>query len=121
MSCETCNRSLTLPKCIDIFDVGTITANTTVFIYLQNNTTGRLIRQDAISSVTGLVQFDASDVIFNENHSYEVYLTPFDSHSMDDRITMTGAELEYTCLNITFSSVYDADSTTSTPYPYYYL
>ena len=115
-ACTPCTRTINLPLCLDSIDIGVTTPSTAVFIYIMNNTTGRLIRLQDITSITGLITADVTNINFSNNHNYEVWVTLQFSNNIDERLTITGDGLSYTCASLVFNQLFDSTNVTTTYY-----
>lgn len=108
-ACITCRNAKPLSKCGTVLTIGTISAiNTDVAIYVQEVNTGRLSRYEATSDSNGLVSYDFTSIKFNENSSYEIWLT-LDAlySSLEDKIdfTILGDADAVQCVHVEFMRV----------------
>ena len=92
MSCLTCAITNPVPECVEQIVIGTISdVNEPIYIFIENTTTGRTTRYDEISDVSGLVTLDTSQIQFNQEFDYKIYITKQSSDSLlQELITIDG-------------------------------
>jgi hypothetical protein len=108
-ACISCRNAKPLSKCGTVIIIGTITQlSTDVAIYVQELSTGRLTRYEATSDGAGVVACDFTNVKFNENSGYEIWLTLDTLYSsLEDKIdfTITGETDAVQCVYVEFMRV----------------
>lgn len=113
MSCPDCSKANNILRCITTLTVGTAAShpNTDVYLYIRNNTTGRLYRYEVTTSNTGLISKDISAQQYMDGHNYELWVTLASATNIDDRITFTVGSENVTCITLGFETVYADDDT----------
>lgn len=74
-----CNPSLptkAIPTCIEFIEVGDVTPNTAVAVYMKDITTGLLLTFQETSNATGRVVIDISEYDFTDKHAYDLWIAP---------------------------------------------
>ncbi len=102
MACNNCENLDPIPECSESLELGTITADTDVYIYVKN-TIGYVHRQEAISDNDGLLEIDLTEPdlsFYNKDNSYEVWVTLRDDNERIDITISYGIVAD--CVNISF-------------------
>lgn len=110
MSCSSCNKAKDLLSCISTLTIGTIAnLNTAVYVYIRNNTTGRLYRYEVTSTGAGLVAVPINTQQWIPEHDHEVWITLQSATNIDEKVnfTVTGTSIE--CANFTLKRVFGSD------------
>lgn len=106
--CTPCTEAKQIPTCITSLVVGTIANLTTaVYVYIQDITTGRLVRLPVTSSGAGLVAATVSGEDFMDGHDYELWVTLASAASIEDKLSVTIEAVAYTCFHLRFTQVRD--------------
>lgn len=109
MACNTCQSTKSIPVCTGSLVLGNITAlNTNVYIFVKNNTTGYIHRQEATSNGSGQVSLDLSlpdPSFYNPDSQYEVWVT-LQSTSQNTKLNIAISAVNYTCFDLSFNPVY---------------
>ena len=108
MACNNCETLDPIPECSESLELGTIDANTEVYIYVKNLFSEYIHRQEAISGNYGALVIDLTYPVpsfYNKDSSYEVWATLRDDNERIDITVSYG--LVYDCVNISFFPVND--------------
>jgi hypothetical protein len=112
MPCN-CNISKVLTTGSTSIEIGTISSNNAdVFIYVENQATGVIYRQEATSSGAGVVTLDSSlpsTGWYNPSATYKVWVTLDTADNLDDAETITISGTDYTCFIIRFERIIGDD------------
>ncbi len=110
MSCNSCNKAKDLLSCISTLTIGTIAnLNTAVYVYIRNNTTGRLYRYETTSSNAGLVAVLINTQQWIPEHDHEVWITLQSATNIEEKINFTISATSIECANFTLTRVYGSD------------
>lgn len=109
--CNPCSKSKPVLACTTDLTIGTISGlTTTVFVYIQNHTTGFIKRYDVTSDGVGLVVITLSTNDVMPSHDYELWITLATATDTDDREDITIDSVVYTCVKPIFRRVYGTDN-----------
>lgn len=117
MSCKGCTDCVAtkcLPACVDNIIIGIFDANTPYFIYLENITTGQLVKFSATSSNTGVLTWALGDFEPMPDHAYNLWVTAINQNiDHEKEITFPygyyTSDSTATCLELSFVYVNDTD------------
>jgi hypothetical protein len=87
MACNNCETLDAIPECSDSLELGTIDADTEVYIYVKNNFTGYIHKQNAVSGLYGALTLDLTlpdPSFYNKDSNYEVWATLRDDNERID-------------------------------------
>lgn len=111
MSCN-CQTSNDIVNCVTTIEAAYIeAANTDIYVYLKNVTTGRVERYTATSDADGYFSFDPEGL--NDKHLYEVTVTLASTTNPQDTLLLTIDGNETCCIQFTARGQYyagDVDS-----------
>lgn len=108
MACNDCHELDQIPECTDSLELGTIDAETEVYIYVKNTFTGYVHRQEALSGLYGALELDLTlpdPTYYNKDSSYEIWVTLRTDNVRIDITVSYGVVAD--CLNISFFPVND--------------
>jgi len=109
-----CNPSLptkAIPTCVEFIEVGDVTPNTAVAVYLKDISTGLLIVFQETSNATGRVIVDISNYDFTDKHAYDLWITPANQPIEDYMdITVSGSIASTQFVQVKFMPVIEGDS-----------
>lgn len=112
MACDNCTRIDSISKNDTSYTIGTISsAATKISLYIEDVTTGRIIRQVPTTGGSGEVVIDLTDpasAFYSSKHEYIAYAVLGTATSIDERETMTGDDdptLSDTCFLFDFVQV----------------
>lgn len=104
-----CNPSLAtkaIPTCVEYIEIGDITPNTAVAVYMKDVTTGLLLRFQETSNNSGRVVIGISEYDFSDKHAYGLWITPADQPIEDYMdITVSGATAATQLVQVRFMPV----------------
>ena len=104
-----CNPSLptkAIPTCVEYIEVGDITPNTSVMVYLKDITTNLLIGFQETSNASGRVVLDISNYDFTDKHAYDLWIAPAGEPIEDYMdITVSGASDPAQIVSVRFMPV----------------
>lgn len=110
MSCNNCTQTKPILSCTTVLTVGDSAYNSTaVYVYIKNNTTGRLYRFSATTSLTGLITATITDVQMMPGHNYELWVTLASATNTDERIDFVIDGETVSCLDVTYLRVFNTD------------
>lgn len=108
-----CNPSLptkAIPSCVGFIEVGDVTPNTAVAVYLKDISTGLLMRFQETSNSSGRVVVDISNYDFTDKHAYDLWITPATEPIEDYMdITVSGATDTTQFVQVKFMPVIEWD------------
>jgi hypothetical protein len=108
MACNDCHELDSIPECSDELELGEITPDLEVYIYVRNTFSGYIHRQEAISDVDGAITLDLTQPdpsYYNKDSSYEIWVTPRTDNVRIDIIVAYG--LINDCINLSLFKVND--------------
>lgn len=108
MACNDCHELDQIPECTYSLELGTIDAETEVYIYVKNIFTGYIHRQEAESGVDGILELDLTEPdssFYNKDSSYEIWATLRTDNVRIDITVSYGVIAD--CLNLSFFAVND--------------
>lgn len=108
-----CNPSLptkAIPTCVEFIEVGDVTPNTAVAVYMKDITTGLLLTFQEMSNASGRVVIDISQYDFTDKHAYDLWITPA-SQPIEDYmdITVSGASAPTQLVQVKFMPVVEGN------------
>ncbi len=107
--CITCQKTKVLPRCSTQLTIGLINhISQTIYIFVDNVTTGYRIRQEATSTATGIVNIDMTDPardFFSPNMQYEVWVT-FRDTSIEERVPISLGGSAFDCFVMEFETTF---------------
>lgn len=111
--CLTCQRTKVLPRCSTQLTIGLINhVSQTIYIFVENVTTGYRIRQEATSTATGVVNIDMTDPnrnFFSPNMQYEVWVT-FRDTSIEERVRISLGGSAFDCFVLEFETFFATEN-----------
>jgi hypothetical protein len=111
MACNSCQSTKSIPQCTGQVVIGTYTANTDIFIFVKNNTTGYIHRQESTTDSDGKVLLDLSfpdPSFYNHDNTYELWINePGSSQNIQASVSI--GDEEYLCFNLLFNPLYNED------------
>lgn len=107
MSCSTCTITKPIPSCVENLTIGTITADTEVFVLFRNLATGRTEYTTATSDADGLLILDLTELAFPANQAIELSVHDIAATSAETALELTIGENTYDCLQISFNRIYE--------------
>lgn len=110
MSCSNCDKTKPILSCVTSLTIGTCAYNSTaLYVYVRNNTTGRLYRLTTTSSGAGLIVVTTiADIQMIPDHNYEVWVTLASATNIDERIDITIDAAVKTCLDVAIQTVFNS-------------
>jgi hypothetical protein len=108
MACNTCETFDPIPECSESLELGTIDADTEVYIYVKNQFSEYVHRQEALSDEDGVLTIDLTYPVpsfYNKDNTYEVWTTLRDDNERIDITISYGVVTD--CINISFFPVND--------------
>ncbi len=108
MACNNCHILDPIPECSESLELGTIDANTEVYIYVKNLFSEYIYRQEAISGNYGALTIDLSwphYSFYNKDFAYEVWITLRNDNERIDITISYGIVTD--CINISFFPIND--------------
>ena len=121
--CSDPTRVCPINWCATSTLVGTISsAETAIYVFIKNLSTGRLQRQETTTTATGRFGLDLSDPdaqFYNSDSDFELWVTLESANNQNDAretITLMDTTTSNTCFILTFEGIKDAngDNITST-------
>lgn len=108
MACNDCHELDQIPECTDSLELGSIDADTEVYIYVKNIFTGYVHRQEALSDEEGTLTLDLTEPessFYNKDSSYEIWITLRTDNVRIDITISYGVVAD--CLNLSLFAVND--------------
>lgn len=108
MACNDCHTLDQIPECTESLELGTIDADTEVYIYVKNNFTDYVHRQEALSDGDGLLTLDLTQpdpTFYNKDSSFEIWVTLRTDNVKIDITVSYGVVAD--CLNLSLFPVND--------------
>jgi hypothetical protein len=108
MACNDCHELDQIPECTDSLELGSVDADTEVYIYVKNIFTGYIHRQEALSDEEGVLTLDLTQPessYYNKDSSYEIWVTLRTDNVRIDITVSYGVVAD--CLNLSFFAVND--------------
>jgi hypothetical protein len=97
-------------SCTTTLTVGDSAYNTTaVYVYIKNNTTGRLYRFSVTTDGAGLITANISSVQMIPDHNYELWVTLASATNTEEKIDFTIDGETKNCLDVSFQRVFNTD------------
>jgi hypothetical protein len=114
MACNSCESTLLIPSCTDALVIGdTEHIETDVYIYLKNNSSGYIYRQEGTTDENGYITLDCTDILemLQPGIEFEIWVTLRTSNERLELFpTLPYPQVtSYTCFNIEFEKSYNAD------------
>jgi hypothetical protein len=110
-TCNNCSRFRNIPICTESLIIGTLTglANTNVYVFLKNHTTGYTYRFSATTTLYGGLTLDLTNsgyFVPTPNHDYELWVILQSSMNTDERINISIDTVNYLCAGFTFENIF---------------
>lgn len=110
--CNECNETAPILSCTNLLLVGIVPEDDTYSIYVENNQTGYLNREDVILGVgetTLILDLTKPDKNFySENFTYTLWAT-VQSDSLDNKIDITQSAIQFQCATLHFKKAFSED------------
>lgn len=119
MSCETCTQTKAIASCVTDLQIGSLTAETTYWVYIQNLTTGRITKVEATTNADGLLligaTYSVSGLQFMAEHTYKLWVT-LPNANVSEMENITIDSIVYTCFYIKINRILGTDNVSVTYY-----
>lgn len=109
MSCTTCTKTKPIPQCSGILTLGAV-AQTGVIVVVKEAVTNRQRVIDGAVTI-GILSIDLADLgeFLSPNFIYQVEAFDTSVENFGDPIEITIETVEYTCLNLSVSTLVNTD------------